>query len=206
MILYDISQNIMQCEVYPGDPKPTIHQMQKLYDGDSCNLSGISMCLHTGTHIDAPCHYIENGKTIGELGIEPFIGECHIIPVEHNITGLFIERNITQQMKKVIFKTDGRFYLDKSGANALINTNVRLVGIDALSIASKFDEETTHRTLLMNDIYILEGLDLTNITGRKYFLFAPPINTGCTDAAPCRAVLMQKDDGILPLPVFGKRR
>ncbi|MBR6408343.1 MAG: cyclase family protein [Clostridia bacterium] len=206
MIIYDISKNIDGCEVYPGDPMPTIHRMQSLSKGDSCNLSGISMCLHTGTHIDAPSHFLDGGGTIGDAGVEPFIGECHVIPVAHNITGLFIENTVTENMHKVLFKTGGKFYLDKSGANALIETNVKLVGIDALSVSSGYDEASTHRILLQNGIYILEGLNLSEITGRKYFLFAAPINTGSTDGAPCRAVLLQKDDGIVPLPVFGKRR
>lgn len=206
MIVHDISQNIMQCQVYPGDPKPEFSALERIANGDQCNLTSLSMCLHTGTHIDAPCHYCEDGKTIAELGVEPFVGECHVISVNCNITGLFIEQNITPGMEKVIFKTNGCFYLDKSGANALLDTNVRLVGTDGLSIASSYDETDTHRILLANDISIIEGLKLDRITHGRYFLFAPPINTGHTDAAPCRALLLEREEGIAPLPVFGKMR
>ena len=90
--------------------------------------------------------------------------------------------------------------------SALVDTKVQLVGIDAMSIAADFDEAVTHIKLLQNGIYILEGLNLKGIRDGNYMLFAPPINIGNTEAAPCRALLIEKESGIEPLPVFNKRR
>ena len=206
MIAHDISINAADCKLYPGDPQTKIISLQSIEKGDSCNLSAVNMCLHAGTHIDAPLHFIKNGKGIMDIGLAPFIGECTVISVKENITGKFIEEHITPRIDRVLFRTEGEFYLDRTGAYALVDTKIQLVGIDAMSIAADFDEDVTHIKLLQNGIYILEGLNLKGIRDGNYMLFAPPINIGNTEAAPCRALLIEKESGIEPLPVFNKRR
>lgn len=202
MNIYDISQNIFDCKVYPGDPLPNIFNIRDINDGDQYNLTQVNIGTHIGTHIDAPLHYIKEGKSIGDLPIDIFVGECIVMEVSDHITGAFIEKYVPSSCERLIFKTKGQFYLDKSGANALAYTNVRLVGIDKMSIASEQDERATHCALLSNDIVILEGLFLDNIQKGKYFLHCPPINLSSCEAAPCRATLIENHDNFELLPVF----
>ena len=85
-MIIDISQEVLSCRVYPGDPSPVTESVLRIANGDVCNLSKISMCLHNGTHVDAPFHFINDGKTIGQCGLEPFAGECFVARAEGSIS------------------------------------------------------------------------------------------------------------------------
>lgn len=78
MKIYDISQEVFSCSVFPGDPQPQRVVVQSLKNGDICNLTELKMCAHNGTHVDAPYHFLDNGKTIDQMGLEPFVGRCYV--------------------------------------------------------------------------------------------------------------------------------
>ena len=82
MKIYDISQEVFNCKVYPGDPAPKKEVLNSIQDGDLYNLTAFSMCAHNGTHIDAPFHFIKNGKTVDEIDLEAFVGMAYV--AEHN--------------------------------------------------------------------------------------------------------------------------
>ena len=84
-MLIDITQELFHCRVYPGDPKPERIRLLSLENGDSCSLTGLRMCAHNGTHADAPCHFVPNGKTIDEMGLEPFVGDCFVARHEGDV-------------------------------------------------------------------------------------------------------------------------
>ena len=75
-MLYDISQEVFSCRTFPGDPLPECSRLMKTADGDVCNLTAFSMCAHNGTHVDAPFHFLQEGKTVDQMGLYPFVGSC----------------------------------------------------------------------------------------------------------------------------------
>lgn len=85
-MLIDISQEVFSCRTYPGDPPPRKKEILSIPNNDICNLTAFSMCAHNGTHIDVPYHFIENGKSVEQVGVEPFVGDCFVAHHTGNIT------------------------------------------------------------------------------------------------------------------------
>ncbi len=190
MHLYDISCPLLTSPVYPGDPPPHLDPIQRMDVGDECNLTALFTCLHTGTHADAPLHYLADGPGIASLPLEPFVGRCIVWSVQGDITGRDVDEKIEPGCRRVLIRGEGKAYLTRSAAFALADLGVQLVGTDADSIAPPDDEASPHRELLQNGVMILENLNLRRVADGEYFLFAPPILVGEVDGAPVRAVLM----------------
>ena len=194
MQIYDISREFLSAPIFDGDPAPNLSLVQSMDRGDMYNLSTLSACLHTATHIDAPLHFVENGDSIDEIDLSVFMGECDVIACngfDDDIVGEDIERLVRQGAKRVLFKTVGRCRLTLSGAFALISAGVKLVGIDDVSIAADDQTAAVHRELALAGVCILEGLTLSHVQSGRYSLFALPIKIEGTEAAPCRAILMK---------------
>lgn len=190
MKLYDISRNFFQTRAYPGDPEPRRELLCRMETGDSYNLSAYYACAHTATHVDAPRHFLSDGATIERLPLEPFYGPCTLVTVESLITGEDIDSILPYCEKRVLFRGEGKAFLSQSGAFALAEGGVLLVGTDAQSIGCYGDEEAPHQELLMAGIPILEGLDFTNVPDGSYLLSAFPIKLDGAEGAPARAVLI----------------
>lgn len=190
MKIIDISKNIFEAEVYPGDPAPVAEKLSRLELGDVCNLTAMYACLHNGTHCDAPLHFIEDGASVEALPLSVFIGPCTVIEAGKVITGEIIDKHLPYGCERVIFKTDGGF-IHESAAAELALRGVKLVGIDSFSIDPQGDyEPLAHRALMSAGTAVLEGLELSHVSPGEYFLIAPPANTGELEAAPVRAVLV----------------
>lgn len=164
----------------------------------------VTLNLHTGTHVDFPLHMIENGKNSNTEVIENYIGEATVFDLTHlndhiglaDVTSLDIKEN-----DFVLFKTKNSFdevfnfdfiYLDKHAAKYLSELKVKGVGIDTLGIERAQSGHETHKYLLSNDIVILEGIRLKDITPKSYQLIALPIKIADVEASFCRAVLIEK--------------
>jgi Predicted metal-dependent hydrolase len=87
-MLIDISQEVFSCKVFPGDPAPEFQKLLSIEKNDVCNLTAFSMCAHNGTHIDAPFHFMNDGKTLDELGLEPFVGDCYVARYDGDVLAL----------------------------------------------------------------------------------------------------------------------
>lgn len=182
MKLYDITQELFSCHVFPGDTSPAYKQMQSLSDGKPCNLTDISMCTHNGTHIDAPAHYIEDGKTIDQLPLDIFVGTAIVtegVPKDEKWAAL-------SQPKRLLIK--GNQELTVAEATLLCNSNLQLIGVEPQSVGSP----EVHRMLLSKDIVLLEGLVLSTVPEGQYTLIALPLKLGGLEGAPCRAVLVEE--------------
>ena len=191
MKIVDITSEILSCPVYEGDPVPECSKIKDMEKFDDYNLSKISMCLHNGTHIDAPLHFIPNGKDICEIDSDRFIGPCAVVEVpEGIITGDFVEEYFPRNVDKILIKTNGRAFLHESAASALSYLGYVLVGVDIPSIEPPQFDGRAHKVLMMNDILILENLDLQNIESGKYFLVATPMKIKGAEASPVRAMLL----------------
>lgn len=209
MKLYDISLPISNnLTVWPGDSAISVTATMSILKGDNCNLTKIEMGTHVGTHIDAPSHFIKDGATIDAIPIETFIGPCLV--VEHdsesligkkdfqkcNLDGqsriLIKTRNSEQWAKKTTSFDTNYIALGIEAAQYLIERNIRLVGIDYLSIeAFQSDGSQVHKLLLKNNVTILEGLNLSGIKAGIYELLCMPLNLQGCDGAPVRVLLRE---------------
>ena len=192
MIIYDISPDILSARLYAGDTPPRLEKVCDMGAGEEYNLSDITMCLHTGAHIDAPLHFVEDGEPVGALPLEKFIGKCTVASAKGPITAQWIEKKMPWNCKKLLIKCGGSGYLMDNAVFELCRFDLDLVGIDALSIGGEENEARVHRELMFNGIAILEGIDLSNVEDGDYFLFAAPIKIGDAEAAPCRALLIKE--------------
>ena len=211
MRIYDISVGISPTEtpVYPGDPGIEIVAHAALSRGDAANVSLLRLGAHTGTHVDAPAHFIEGGRTISETPLNALVGRARVVRVADDVREIGAEQVtslVPEGAERVLFKTRnsafwsssrGSFredftYITPAGARALVERGVRLVGIDYLSV-EKFRSETfeTHTTLLARGVVIVEGLDLGAVGEGEYELVCLPLKIagGAGDGAPARAIL-----------------
>ena len=192
MKLIDISRKFFSTEVYPGDPEPEFEQLCEIGEDSVCNLTAVRACSHTGTHADAPLHFIANGKSIDELPLEPFIGPCKVIEVPSGvITGEYVDSHFPNDCERLLIKSSGKAFFMDSSAQELVERNLKLIGTDALSVGCKGNQVGPHKAFLGGGIAVLEGLDLSNVKPGNYFLFAPPVLFDGLEGAPVRAVLIE---------------
>lgn len=191
MIIYDISPDIMTARLYGADTPPRIEKVCDMGAGEEYNLSDITMCLHTGAHIDAPLHFVEDGESVDGLSLDKFIGKCTVATANGPVTAQWIEKHMPWNCKKLLIKSGGNGYLMDNAVFEICRFDLDLVGIDSLSVGGQGNEARAHRELMYNGIAILEGIDLSKVEDGDYFLFAAPIKIGDAEAAPCRAVLIR---------------
>ena len=195
MLLFDISREILSAEVYEGDPKPSVKQLNSIEGGDRYNLSTVTMCTHTATHIDAPLHFDEEGEDIASMRISRFYGKCTVVTIDGILTGEDMEQLLPHCQRRLILHSRGNAFLSVSAARVIADSKLLLVGTDAMSIAPPFDEMMPHLELARAGIAVLEGLYLEGVEDGEYTLSAFPLKLGGLEAAPCRAVLMREKKG-----------
>lgn len=194
MRILDISRGVLDTPVYPGDPEPRLQRILKLENGDNCNLSALYFGLHTATHADAQCHFLDGGAGIDAMPLESYIGECMVIDVpEGPLPCSFVDTYFPLGCERILMRSHGRSALTESAAYEISARGTRLIGTDALSIAPGGEEEQrkVHRAILGGGTAVLEGLNLEQAEPGYYFLFAPPVKIEGVDGAPVRAVLIE---------------
>lgn len=193
MEIIDISRDLFKTPVYPGDPEGYVDPIKDIRAGDRYNLNSIYTCLHSATHIDAPLHFIEGGKSIDQFPQDIFIGECLVVETPPGpITGAFAEDNFPwKSCERLLIKGNGLSYLMESSAYYVADSGIKLIGTDSQTIGNSTSNDVIHKAVLSADIPILEGLDLSDVEPGKYFLVAQPLKVSQVEAAPCRAVLIK---------------
>ncbi len=202
MKIYDISQEVFDCTVFPGDPQPERIQMQKIENGDVCNLTGIKMCAHNGTHVDAPYHFIDGEKTIDRVDLNRFIGLAYVSEFEGRITADDAEHIIKKAKEadekypcpddKASFRilVKGKAVVTEEAARVFASEHVKLFGNESQTVGPEDAPRAVHLIILSEEIVLLEGIRLGGVSEGVYMLNAAPINLGGADGAPCRAILM----------------
>ncbi len=202
----DISVPIRDATVHwPSDPPVSIKRVKDIEKGDTANLSVISMGAHSGTHVDAPIHFIKDGKGVDRIPLDTVIGRARVIEIRdpESIKPEELARHRIQGGERILFKTRNSAHLWKSNefvedfvfisdaaADFLVERGVRLVGVDYLSVGSfKHGGSYVHKKLLIGGIWIIEGLNLSNVTPGKYDLICLPLRIVAGDGAPARAIL-----------------
>lgn len=210
MKIYDVTVPISaRTPIYAGDPPAEVRAAKRLADGDSANVSELSFGAHTGTHVDAPNHFIDGTRRVDELDLNRLIGPCRVVSIGHDVQTIEPEHlGEIEGMERVIFKTknsefwnDADFHsnfthLSPAAADALVANGIKLVGIDYLSIERFHSgDHAVHRAFLSKEIVILEGLDLREIEPGDYDLICLPLKFvgGEGDGAPARTVLVSRN-------------
>ncbi len=196
MKIYDISQEVFGCKVFPGDPSPVKETMLSIEKGDVCNLTAFRMCAHNGTHVDAPCHFIDGGKTIDEVDPDRFIGYAYVVEHEGNVTAEDAERFIAEAKKineeaakRILVKGDATVI--EEAAKVFAKEGIRLFGNESQTVGPEDAPKAVHMIMLGAEIVLLEGIRLGAVPSGVYLLNAIPLNLGGSDGAPCRATLLE---------------
>ena len=206
MKIYDIAQEVFGCQVFAGDPAPEKKQLCSIEKGDLYNLTAFGMCVHNGTHIDAPTHMVPDGKPLESFPLDCFIGPCRVLNVPYPVISekALQELNV-QPGERILLRTDpngkynkhARFnpsVLSMRAAQYLAQLPVKLVGIDAPTVENmELCDGEVHAALLKAGIPLLEGLRLEEADKENYELSALPIRLMGENGAPCRAVLIEKE-------------
>lgn len=195
MKIYDISQEVFGCVVFPGDPSPEMEPMMRISEGGKCNLSVFGMCAHNGTHVDAPFHFYENGKTIDETDLEKYIGYAYVTEFDGIVTAddavaiLEKAREADRRgRKRILIK--GKAVVSIEAAKVFAEAGIWLLGNESQTVGPEDAPRDVHLKLLGAEVVLLEGIRLGEVEEGVYFLNAAPINLGGVDGAPCRAVLI----------------
>lgn len=195
MKIHDISQEIFSCEVYPDDPIPKKTVLKSMEDGEVYNLTAFDMCAHNGTHIDAPFHFIKDGKTVDEMPLESFVGMAYVVECSGIVTAedavKIIEKakkENEEASKRILIKGDVEVSLD--AAKVFASSNILLFGNESQTVGPQDAPMDVHLELLSAEVVLLEGIRLDSVQEGVYFLNAAPLNLSGVDGSPCRAVLI----------------
>lgn len=193
-MIIDISQEVFSCHVYPGDPEPTLHELQNIEDGELYKISAFTMCTHNGTHVDAPAHFLKDGKQIQQIGLDSFVGECYVARHQGEVT--------KEDAEKILLKAEqvgakdrillaGNLVVSVEAAEIFAKANIKLLGNESQSVGPVEAPMAVHLILLKAEIVLLEGVILTDVEEGRYFLSAAPLNLSTCEGAPCRAYLIK---------------
>ena len=198
MKIYDISQEIFSCQVYPGDPEPSKESLGSMEKGDLYNLTAFRMCAHNGTHIDAPFHFVKDGKTVDAIGLEAFVGMAYVAEHHGIITGEDAvdilekaKKQNTNAAKRILLKGDVEVSLE--AAKVFASSKILLLGNEPQTVGPENEPMEVHLVLLGADVILLEGIRLAEVSEGVYFLNAAPLNLSGADGSPCRAILIKNE-------------
>lgn len=195
--------------VWPGSPGFKLYRTMNLAAGDEANVSQLDTDVHVGTHVDAPCHFIESGTAVEDLSLDVLMGAAYVaeLPEVQAVTAQDLEKlNLPPNTTRLLLHTtNSRLWeenvtefnkdfvaLTADGAQWLVDKGIRLIGVDYLSVQRYYDSTLTHEILLGAGIIIVEGLNLTNVAAGMYQLVCLPIKLVGSDGSPARAVLIKE--------------
>ena len=190
MKIYDISQEVFSCAVYPGDPKPEKQILCATAAGDLYNLTAFSMCAHNGTHIDAPFHFLPEGKQVDQLPLDTFAGECFVARHMGDVTADDAQGILAKASGIPRILIAGPVTVTAEAAQVFAAAGLKLLGNEGQSVGPENAPMAVHKLLLSRDIVLLEAIVLKDIPEGRYFLSAAPLNLAGADGAPCRAYLI----------------
>lgn len=207
MTLYDISLTISEdFPTWPGDPPIELKMISQIEKGDLANVTHLSAPVHMGTHVDAPDHFLNNGKTVEDIPLDYMVGSVLVLEVPSSeviTTGDLEAFKIPEETRRILFKTANSAYwkeeghtfqedfiaLDPDAAARLVEMGVNVVGVDYLSVAPYNEPVPTHKILLEAGVLIIEGLDLSRVSAGEYKLYCLPLKIAGSDGAPARVLL-----------------
>ena len=209
MTIYDITLTISpDMPLWPGDPAVELTQVAFIDQGANANVSHLSFGVHTGTHVDAPHHFLNDRRTVESLALEALTGSCYVLRLDDGIVSITADvleaARLPEGVERLLFRTRNstiwaggitEFQTDfvavpLDGAEWLVRRGVKLVGVDYLSVSPYKKSRPTHETLLKAGVVIVEGLDLSKVEQGFYELYCLPLKIAGADGAPARAILV----------------
>lgn len=208
MRTYDISVVISpDMPTWPGHPEVVLERFKKLEEGGSSNVSILTMSVHAGTHVDAPFHFLQDGKSVERLSLKTLTGRAYVLHLA-GVKGIDAEvldsADIPPRTRRLLLRTENSQFwarnekefnpgfvgLTADGAEYLVRRGVKLLGVDYLSVAPYKETRPTHEVLLKAGVVIVEGLDLSEVSQGRYTLYCLPLKLEGCDGAPARAILV----------------
>lgn len=194
MKIYDISQEVFSGNVYPGDPQPEKQTLCATSAGDLYNLTAFSMCAHNGTHIDAPFHFLCDGKTVDQVDLSSFVGACFVAKHRGNVTAVDAEEILQRAHGVERILIAGNVTVTVEAAMVFASNKIKLIGNESQTVGPEDAPMQVHKILLGAGVVLLEGIVLQGVPEGKYFLSAAPLNLAGADGAPCRAYLIAENE------------
>ena len=182
--IYDISQEVFSCAVYPGDPRPEKQIVYSTGAGDLYNLTSFAMCAHNGTHVDVPFHFLHNGKTVDQMDLSTFVGECYVARHEGDVIAADAEDILKKADGADRILIAGKATVTAEAAEVFASGRIKLLGNEGQTVGPEDAPMQVHLILLRRGIALLEGVILDEV----------PLNLSGADGAPCRAYLIQEDE------------
>lgn len=191
MKVIDISQEVFSCRVFPGDPAPQKQTLCSMEKGDLYNLSALSMCAHNGTHVDAPSHFLREGKTIEKLLPDIFVGSCYVARRAGEIGAAQAQEilHAASGVQRILIAGD--VTVTAAGARVFAASGIKLLGNESQTVGPEDAPMEVHVILLSAEVCLLEGVVLTGVEEGEYLLSAAPLNLASCEGAPCRAILIK---------------
>ncbi len=194
MKIIDISQELLSAKVYEGDPTPKVEELCSMRGGNQYNLSALSMCLHNGTHVDAPKHFIKDGSAIDEMPLDAFVGRCYVADHQGDVTAedavkIIEKAKANSATERILLRGD--LTVTESAAEVFAREGVKLLGNEGQTVGPKDAPMAVHLILLSAGVALLEGIVLTKAQEGAYFFSAAPLNIKGAEGSPCRAFLVE---------------
>jgi len=195
MKIYDISQEVFSCKVFPGDPVPERKVLSSMDDGALYNLTSIGMCAHNGTHIDAPLHFIQDGKAVDAICLKAVVGMAYVAEHHGIVSGDDAAAIIAkakalnpEAARRILIK--GAAVVSAQAAEVFAASDILLLGNESQTVGPEDAPMAVHRILLGADVILLEGIRLAAVPEGVYLLNAAPLNLADAEGSPCRAILI----------------
>lgn len=195
MKIYDISQELFSCVVFPGDPAPTHEKIASMAEGALYNLTTLSLCAHNGTHIDAPYHFIKDGKTVEQLPLAKTVGWAFVAQEDGFLLAEDAHRILKdaakahpEAAKRILL--GGKVTVTEEAARVFAEAGIDLLGNESQTVGPEDAPMQVHLTLLSREVVLLEGIRLAHVPTGVYLLSSAPISLAGSDGAPCRAILI----------------
>lgn len=192
-MIIDITQELFSCHVFPGDPAPQKKRELSIANGDVCNLTSLALCAHNGTHVDAPFHFIHDGRTIDQMPLSAYVGPCWVARHSGDVSAQDAQMMLRDAVaagaaKRLLIA--GPATVTADAARAFAEAGLILLGNESQTVGPESAPREVHLILLGAGVTLLEGIVLSRVQPGKYFLNAAPLNLGGCDGAPCRAWLI----------------
>lgn len=199
MKIYDITQPLFECVVFPGDTKPQRKIVQSIEGGDPINLTDLTLCAHNGTHVDAPRHFLKDGKGVDGIPLDACVGYAYVTTQEGDVRASNAREILAKAAaakagaeKKILIR--GKATVTLEAAEVFAGAGVDLVGNESQTVGPEDAPMAVHLCLLRAGVVLLEGIRLERVPDGVYFLNCAPLNLTDADGAPCRALLIEPCD------------
>ena len=189
MKVYDISQESLHCEGFAGMEPARSHRTEEIAKGADCNFTVMWQTAHNGTHVDAPCHCVQGGKSMEQVDIQKFVGNCVLLGDRGVIDAAAAKRAVDTGHTRILYKHDVE--ISEEAAQVFAAGGIDLLGNPSPTVGPRSAPQQVHRILLAKEVVLLEGIRAEQVPEGEYLLCAAPVVYQGADGGPCRAVLIQ---------------